>query len=1015
MIGSVTLAFSSVACQLDRQEKERASAESMVLANIGKVIGSTLKIEDVYERFAGEVGRLIPFDRILITVDKPEDGTIQIAYAAGSDVPGFQPGKKLPSRDSFNERIVQDRAPALFQPASLEEVERKYPSLVVPFQAGLRSMLSAPLISGNRVIGILHLRSQTPQAYTDQECGIIERIADQIAGAIANSELFKERNKVQEALKESEEKLRKMSAAAQDAIIMMDEGGHISFWNRAAENMFGYSSREALSGDLHVMIVPPHFRQDFEKRFPLFLETGQGNAVGRTLELQGVRKGGGVFPLELSLSGVRIKDRWHAIGILRDITERKRAEEQIIQAKEEAESLNRQLKEAFDQANFLSLEAAAANRAKSAFLANMSHEIRTPMNGVVGMTELLLDTDLAPEQREYAKTGQQSADSLLKVINEILDFSKIEAGKLDLETIDFNLRFLLEEILDLLAVTAHGKGLEIGCVAGPDVPGMLRGDPFRLRQILINLCGNAIKFTEKGEVVIRVSLEEENAARAKVRFAVVDTGIGIPRDRRDCLFQPFSQAAASATRKYGGTGLGLTISKRPAEMMGGQIGLESEEGKGSTFWFTAVLEKRPWNGEERIAVPGDLQGEHILVVDDNETNRFIISEHLKVWGCEYDEAANGTEALARLRKSEKEGNAFRIAILDMLMPDMDGATLAKKIKGDPHLTSMFLVLLTSKEKWGDNSIQREDAGFSACLMKPIKSSQLHNCLRMLVGKKTFGQSTLNAIIMPQTLSAEKMETTKILLAEDNLINQKVALGMLRKIGYPAEVAENGQEVLKALKKASYDLILMDVQMPEMDGFAATAAIRQEEEKTGRHIPIIAMTAHAMRGDRELCLEKGMDEYVSKPIQAKQLLEAIERQRGKMRDRKPETLPAGSFEEKEIFQEGMLLDHLSGDKDLYEEIIRTFLGDAPIQIARLRQALEEGDSNRLESQAHSLKGAAMNIGGTALQTLAYEIEKSGKNRDLEKARAFSLNLDTEFEKLKSSLNIQLGVKKPAEGS
>ena len=457
LLGSTVLAFNNLARQRSREIGEALRNEAVILANIGRVINSNLKIEDVYERFAEEAKKLIPFDRILITVEDREEGMIQIAYLAGIEVPGFLPGKKLSGRDSFLADLMENRAPLLFQPENLEEVEKKYPSLVVPFQAGLRSMLSAPLISEESVIGILHLRSKTPQAYGHREYHLIERIADQISGAIANSQLFQECNRAEEAASESQETFHKMSAAAQDAILMMNDDGHISFWNRAAEKMFGYSSKEALNADLHGMLAPSHFRSAFAEAFPKFVQTGEGKVLGQTLELQGIRKGGEVFPLELSLSAAKIRDRWNGIGILRDITDRKRREQEILRAKEEAENLNLELTAAYEQANLLSLEAAAANRAKSAFLGNMSHEIRTPMNGVVGMTELLLGTDLSAEQREYAETVQGSADSLLKVINEILDFSKIEAGKLDLETIDFDLRVLLEEILDLLAVTAHAE------------------------------------------------------------------------------------------------------------------------------------------------------------------------------------------------------------------------------------------------------------------------------------------------------------------------------------------------------------------------------------------------------------------------------------------------------------------------------------------------------------------------------------------------------------------------------
>jgi CheY-like chemotaxis protein/HPt (histidine-containing phosphotransfer) domain-containing protein len=573
---------------------------------------------------------------------------------------------------------------------------------------------------------------------------------------------------------------------------------------------------------------------------------------------------------------------------------------------------------------------------------------------------------------------------------------------MDSEIINFDLRTTIEDITDLLATKAHQKDLEFACLVHHDVPSHLCGDPGRLRQILVNLAGNSIKFTEKGEVVIRVTLEEEKDQQATVRFAITDTGPGIPKDRMDRLFRSFSQVDSSTTRKFGGTGLGLSISKKLVEFMGGQIGVISEEGKGSTFWFTVLFHKQMADKQSTLVVSENIRDKRILVVDDNVTNRLILHEQLRSWGCQHDEAANGTEALAKLREAVNAHNPFQIAILDMDMPDIDGATLGRKIKEDPNLCQTTLVMLTSRGRRGDAK-QMQEIGFAAYLTKPIKSSQLYDCLVMVAGNKPAAPDVpLAPIITRHSLKEETGSKIRILLAEDNIINQKVALGILGKIGYRADVAGNGKEVLAAIEKTSYDLILMDVQMPEMDGFEATAAIRQKEKEMGRHIPIIAMTAHAMKGDRELCLDKGMDDYISKPVQAKELQKAMDRQLGKVAPPQAEIPPPVVPPGKEVFNEKMLLDRLDGDKELFREILQTFLQDAPLQIEKLKQALEEGDLSQTEKQAHSLKGAAMNIGGIALQAVAFDLEVSGKNRDLNQARPLMQKLNKEFESLQKAL-------------
>jgi two-component system, sensor histidine kinase and response regulator len=722
-------------------------------------------------------------------------------------------------------------------------------------------------------------------------------------------------------------------------------------WNKAAQQLYGYVSEEVLGKSAYELFDPPLAEalgaQDRET-----LKTGALLDVPEqtvNTRHKGVRV---IHTKKLPILDEAGRPRY-LVGISEDITDRKKAETDLVQAREAAEQ---------------------ASLAKSEFLANMSHEIRTPINGIMGMTQLALNTELSGEQREYLEAVELSADSLLRVINDILDFSKIEAGKLDLIAIDFSLRDCIADAMTTLAVQAHTKGLELVYHVPSTIPDALIGDPGRLRQIIVNLVGNSIKFTQEGEIAVKVELESETANQVNLHISVADTGIGIPAEKQDKIFQSFEQADSSTTREYGGTGLGLAIVSQLVRMMGGQIRVESEVDKGSLFQFVAGFgrQKEPIQ-PQAIGEGLDLKDVSVLVVDDNATNRKILEETLVYWGMKPTVMENGRAALAAMAKAYKEDKHFDLIITDCMMPEMDGFELAERISEDPCLTTSTIIMLTSAGERGD-AARCLELGISAYLLKPIRQSEL-----LFTISKVLKEPTPTAA-QPSLITRHSIRESKrrlhILLAEDNAVNQKLATRILERMGHTVTVASNGKKVLECLEHEKFDLILMDVQMPEMDGFEATRAVRDLEKATGEHIPIAAMTAYAMKGDKEKCLDVGMDDYIAKPINAQELFETIEHLLGT-----PNVEATPSNHPGQALDKSRILDRVGGDKDLLKEVVALFLDDCPKLIEQMREAIQESDPGGLQKAAHTLKGSVSNFGASLAVQAALDLETMGKTGDI----------------------------------
>ena len=919
-------------------------------------------LQAICESLGWEHGALWRIDREAAALRCVETWTAAPAgfpeFAAASRLAAFPRGVGLPGR------VWADGRPTWIPDVVLDS---NFPRAKVAAREGLHAAFGFPILLRGEVLGVMEFFSAEIRPPDEDVLSMLASVGNQIG-------LFVDRKRAQE-------ELDRFFTLSLDLLCIVGFDGYFKRVNPAWQRSLGYTETELLSRPFLEFVHPDDRRATIAE-----VEKVQVGHEVIYFENRYLHRDGTVRWLMWTATPYLELNVLYAAG--RDITERKAAEETLESYARELEVSQRELG---DQAARLAqlvreLEIAKrraeeATEAKSAFLANMSHEIRTPLNAILGMTTLALKTALSQQQRQYLMTVQSSGEALLELINDILDFSKIEARRLDLEQTEFDVREEVGDAAKLLALRAGEKGLELACHIASGVPDRVVGDPARLRQVLLNIIGNAVKFTEKGEVVVRVTLEASDAAQVALHFAVTDTGIGIPRDKHEHVFQAFTQADSSTTRRFGGTGLGLAIAARLVELMGGRISVESEPGKGSTFHFGAIFGRPAGRTQEpRRVSPKALDGIRVLVVDDNATNRQILEEMLASWHMRPELAADAESAMAALRRAADARDRFVAVIADCQMPVTDGFMLTRRIRQDKKLAGTRIVMLTSIG-YGEGRTRGAKAGVDAYLTKPVKHSDLLDALASVLGVATRrrqpGQSAHQVARRPRRVLG-------ILVAEDNPVNRKLVMTLLRKRRHKVTGVENGRLAIEAIRKENgrFDVVLMDLQMPEMGGLEATAAIRAGESGTGRHVPIIALTAHAMQGDRERCLAAGMDGYLSKPIDVAELISAVEH----LADTRAGTRPEPSAGTPAIFDEQAALRVVGDDRGLLEEVVATFRASRVGYEERLEAALGRNDREELRMSAHALKGALATVGSPAGREAAARLEQCAGDEHLDNARA-----------------------------